>query len=70
MFDKVFGGHEKINEQETETEIEQRTEKQLELLEVRNDKSAKTFVYRDPAEGNKRKRLWDRLLDRKSRSVE
>lgn len=70
MSDKAFEKHEKINEQEPETEIEQRTEKQLELVKIINDKSAKTFVYRDPEEGNKREGLWTRLLSRKSRSVE
>lgn len=44
--------------------------KQLELLEVKQDKGAKTFIYRDPSQTRKRESLWGRLWGEKSRSVE
>ncbi|MBD1945697.1 hypothetical protein H6F50_25665 [Coleofasciculus sp. FACHB-712] len=70
MSNKASEGDEKEIDREPPREIEQEAGKKLELLEVKKDGSAKTFVYRDPDQGNKREGLWTRLLGKKSRSIE
>jgi hypothetical protein len=46
------------------TEILSKNEKSLELLEVKHDKGAQTFIYRDPSL-RKRESFLERLLRRK-----
>jgi len=53
-------------EKEQEKEIEQPAEKEFELVEVQDNGSSKTFVYRDPDEENKPENFWRKLLEKKS----
>jgi hypothetical protein len=52
------------------TENQPENEKKLELLEVKQEKGAKTFIYRDSSQTRKRESLWGRLWGEKSRSLE
>ncbi len=70
MSNQASAGDEKKSDWEPLREIDQEAGKKLELLEVKKDGSAKTFVYRDPDQGNKREGLWTRLLGKKCRSIE
>jgi hypothetical protein len=58
------------NEGNPSTENQPENEKKLELLEVKQEKGAKTFIYRDPSQTRKRESLWGRLWGEKSRSLE
>jgi hypothetical protein len=47
-------------------ELEQPADKEFELVEVQDNGSSKTFVYRDPDEENKPEGFWRKLLGKKS----
>ena len=64
MSNQTFEEYEKRLEQD-ERESEQENGKELELLRIVDDGSAKTFIYKDPDKGNNRESLWARLLGRK-----
>ena len=68
MSNQISGDEKNIKKEVKEGNGEEVTNK-LELLEVRDNKSAKTFVYRDPDAMNKNRSFWNRLMD-KARSVE
>jgi len=53
-------------EKEQEKELEQPADKEFELVEVHDNGSSKTFVYRDPDEKNKPESFWRKLLGKKS----
>lgn len=58
------------NEASPSTDNPLENDKKLELLEVKEDKGAKTFIYRDPSQARKHESLWGRLWGDKSRSLE
>ena len=51
---------------EQRKEIEQPADKEFELVEVQDNGTSKTFVYRDPDEKNKPENFWSKLLGKKS----
>ena len=42
----------------------------LELIEIKQDRGAKAFIYKDPQQVKKRESLWDKLWRDKAKRVE
>jgi hypothetical protein len=47
-------------------EREKPVDKEFELVEIQDNGSSKTFVYRDPDEEDKSEGFWKKLLGKKS----
>lgn len=70
MFNSIPPEKNRENEANPSTDNQPENDKKLELLEVKEDKGAKTFIYRAPGQTRKRESLWGRLWGEKSRSLE
>lgn len=70
MFNPIPPEKDRENEANPSTDNQLENDKKLELLEVKEDKGAKTFIYRDPSQTRKHESLWGRLWGDKSRSLE
>ncbi len=51
---------------EQRKEREKPVDKEFELVEIQDNGSSKTFVYRDPDEEDKSEGFWNKLLGKKS----
>jgi len=70
MFNPIPPEKNRENEANPNTDHQPEHHKKLELLEVKEDKGAKTFIYRDPRQTRKHESFWARLWGEKSRSIE